>query len=200
MSIRPIKNPQTPAWKEALHKKVVQPLRSVGGCLLLPALLGAPIYLPFVVGHALGWVMDAFGLEPLGIIFIVGFGSIIMGGMIGCILLVLLHVVWLDSFLERVVLEPYRDKIRNCAGIVFTIISSLLFTCCVSGGLIRSEWSKIGHTSAVQEKSGVQEERYWVTTSSGKTHNSSCRYYANSKGHFSTKGTGNNCKICGGAN
>lgn len=42
--------------------------------------------------------------------------------------------------------------------------------------------------------------RYWVTTSSGKTHNSSCRYYANSKGHFSTKGTGNNCKICGGAN
>lgn len=48
--------------------------------------------------------------------------------------------------------------------------------------------------------SQVAHGRYWVTTSSGKTHNSSCRYYANSKGHYSSKGTGNNCKICGGAN
>lgn len=165
----------------------------------MPALLGAPIYLPLLVGNALGWVMDAFGLEPLGIIFIVGFISIMAGGMIGCILLVLLQAVWLDSFLEKAVLEPYHDKIRNGVGIAIFIISSLLILCCVSGGLIRSEWSKIGHTSAVQEKSGVQEERYWVTTSSGKTHNSSCRYYADSKGHFSTKGTGNNCRICGGA-
>lgn len=39
---------------------------------------------------------------------------------------------------------------------------------------------------------------YWVTSSSGKTHNSSCRYYKNSKGYESEKGTGNNCKICGG--
>lgn len=38
-----------------------------------------------------------------------------------------------------------------------------------------------------------------VSTSSGKTHNASCRYYANSKGHDSSKGTGNNCNICGGA-
>lgn len=165
----------------------------------MPALLGAPIYLPFVVGNALGWVRDAFGLEPLVIIFIVGLISIVAGGMIGCILLVLLQAVWLDSFLEKAVLEPYRDKIRNGVGIAIFIISSLLILCCVSGGLIRSEWSKIGHTSAVLEESGVQEERYWVTTSSGKTHNSSCRYYANCKGHFSTKGTGNNCKICGGA-
>lgn len=42
-------------------------------------------------------------------------------------------------------------------------------------------------------------QRYWVTASSGKTHNSSCRYYANSKGYYSSTGTGNNCKICGGA-
>lgn len=44
------------------------------------------------------------------------------------------------------------------------------------------------------------EKQYWVTTSSGKTHNVSCRYYANSNGYYSSTGTGNNCKICGGAN
>jgi len=43
------------------------------------------------------------------------------------------------------------------------------------------------------------EKRYWVTRSSGKTHNSHCRYYANSKGYYSSTGTGNNCKFCGGA-
>lgn len=193
MSLRPLKSLQAQAGSDSSKEEEASSLRTAGGCLLFLAVVGAPVYLPFVVGHALGWVMDAFGLEPLGIIFIVGFSSIVAGGMIGCILLVLLQAVWLDSFLERAVLEPYRDKIRNCAGIVFTIISSLLILCCVSGGLIRSEWSKIGQTSA------VQEERYWVTSSSGKTHNSSCRYYANSKGHFSTTGTGNNCKICGGA-
>lgn len=42
--------------------------------------------------------------------------------------------------------------------------------------------------------------RYWVTSSSGKTHNASCRWYANSNGYYSATGTGNNCKICGGAN
>lgn len=43
-------------------------------------------------------------------------------------------------------------------------------------------------------------ERYWVTSSSGKTHNASCRWYANSNGYYSSTGTGNNCKVCGGAN
>lgn len=41
--------------------------------------------------------------------------------------------------------------------------------------------------------------RYWVTSSSGKTHNASCRYYGNSRGYASKSGTGNNCRICGGA-
>ena len=39
---------------------------------------------------------------------------------------------------------------------------------------------------------------YWVTTSSGKVHNSSCRYYHNSNGYPTTTPTGPNCKICGG--
>ena len=42
-------------------------------------------------------------------------------------------------------------------------------------------------------------QRYWVTSSSGKTHNASCRWYANSRGYYSATGTGNDCKICGGA-
>lgn len=47
--------------------------------------------------------------------------------------------------------------------------------------------------------SSAETQRYWVTASSGKTHNSSCRYYANSRGYYSATGTGNNCRICGGA-
>lgn len=43
------------------------------------------------------------------------------------------------------------------------------------------------------------EKRYWVTKSSGKTHNARCRYYETSKGYHSSSGTGNNCKLCGGA-
>lgn len=54
-------------------------------------------------------------------------------------------------------------------------------------------------TSQTKPREQAAEKRYWVTRSSGKTHNSHCRYYANSKGYYSSTGTGNNCKICGGA-
>lgn len=40
--------------------------------------------------------------------------------------------------------------------------------------------------------------KYWIS-STGKTHNSSCRYYNNCKGYWSDTGSGNNCKICDGA-
>ena len=39
---------------------------------------------------------------------------------------------------------------------------------------------------------------YWVTKSSKKRHNSKCRYYKKSKGHYGTKGEGIACKVCGG--
>lgn len=42
-------------------------------------------------------------------------------------------------------------------------------------------------------------KRYWITTSTNKTHNRSCQSYENSRGHHSASGTGNNCAICGGA-
>ena len=52
---------------------------------------------------------------------------------------------------------------------------------------------------APAKKADTSSTRYWVTSSSGKTHNASCRWYANSNGYYSATGTGNNCKVCGGA-
>ena len=41
------------------------------------------------------------------------------------------------------------------------------------------------------------EKEFWIT-SSGKTHNSSCRYYGTTKdGRYSDKPSGDSCKICG---
>ena len=39
---------------------------------------------------------------------------------------------------------------------------------------------------------------YWITTASGIRHNSSCRYYMNSKGRVSGPNEGRACKLCGG--
>lgn len=38
---------------------------------------------------------------------------------------------------------------------------------------------------------------YWIS-STGKTHRESCRYYGKGNGRYVKKGSGNNCKICGG--
>ena len=44
----------------------------------------------------------------------------------------------------------------------------------------------------------VGEKEFWIT-SSGKTHNSSCRYYGTTKsGRYSDKPSGDSCKVCGG--
>lgn len=40
--------------------------------------------------------------------------------------------------------------------------------------------------------------RYWITTSSRKRHNRSCRYFRNSKGKYGSANEGIACKICGG--
>lgn len=39
---------------------------------------------------------------------------------------------------------------------------------------------------------------YWITTSSGKRHNSGCRYFQNSRGRPGSANEGTACKICGG--
>jgi hypothetical protein len=42
------------------------------------------------------------------------------------------------------------------------------------------------------------EKEFWIT-SSGKTHNSSCRYYGTTKsGRYSDEPSGDSCKVCGG--
>lgn len=42
------------------------------------------------------------------------------------------------------------------------------------------------------------EQRYWITTSTHKTHNATCRFYKSSRGYYASTGSGNNCQICGG--
>jgi endonuclease YncB( thermonuclease family) len=42
--------------------------------------------------------------------------------------------------------------------------------------------------------------KYWITTSSKRVHNKSCKYYNNSKGYYSDEpSSGPDCKLCGGA-
>lgn len=43
------------------------------------------------------------------------------------------------------------------------------------------------------------EQRYWITTSTHKTHNATCRFYESSRGYYAQTGSGNNCQVCGGA-
>ncbi len=51
-------------------------------------------------------------------------------------------------------------------------------------------------TTTIQNESS--DTGYWCTGSSNKRHNSSCRYYHNSKGYPCSKSTGVACQICGG--
>ena len=53
--------------------------------------------------------------------------------------------------------------------------------------------------AAVQSPPSQQKTSgYWITTSSGVRHNSSCRYYMNSRGRACGPNEGRACKICGG--
>ena len=53
--------------------------------------------------------------------------------------------------------------------------------------------------AAVQSPASQQKTSgYWITTSRGVRHNSSCRYYMNSRGRACGATEGRACKICGG--
>ena len=54
--------------------------------------------------------------------------------------------------------------------------------------------NQIASTSA----GATQSAGYWITLSSRKRHNSSCRYYQNSNGRPCSPEEGIPCKICGG--
>lgn len=47
-------------------------------------------------------------------------------------------------------------------------------------------------------KSGANEKSHWLTSSSGKRHNRSCRYFQVSKGRPCAANEGTACKVCGG--
>jgi cell shape-determining protein MreC len=54
------------------------------------------------------------------------------------------------------------------------------------------------NTESSVTSSDQQETGYWMTISSGKRHNKTCRYYKGSKGRFCKPDEGVACKICGG--
>lgn len=57
----------------------------------------------------------------------------------------------------------------------------------------------IGRSAGATSKEPRSAERYWINSSSNVRHNSSCRYYGNTKkGYYTTKKVGKACGICGG--
>lgn len=50
-----------------------------------------------------------------------------------------------------------------------------------------------------QNTNATSSGDYWIS-STGKTHKKGCRYYGKGNGKHVKKGSGDNCKICGGAN
>lgn len=56
--------------------------------------------------------------------------------------------------------------------------------------------SNIVHSENV---SNIEQKKFWVNSSSNVIHNSSCRWYNNTKrGYYSDNCIGKNCGICGG--
>ena len=80
-----------------------------------------------------------------------------------------------------------------------SILLVLLFVIPVTFQTLNSA-AYIAQPATIQTYSQPAEEcTYWITKSSGKRHNSKCRYYKNSKGYCTEDGTkGKACKICGG--
>ncbi len=64
--------------------------------------------------------------------------------------------------------------------------------------LFHTEYSDARVAYATGSAAPAAEEVYWVTKSSGKVHNKTCRYFGVSKGYTTKKPTGPNCRVCGG--
>jgi hypothetical protein len=57
--------------------------------------------------------------------------------------------------------------------------------------------STMGSANAASSNT-VVDAKYWITTSTGKRHNSTCKYFKKSKGYQTNEKIGSPCKICGG--
>ncbi|HYX49745.1 MAG TPA: hypothetical protein VE843_08375, partial [Ktedonobacteraceae bacterium] len=66
--------------------------------------------------------------------------------------------------------------------------------------LAQAKSAAISNQSTVERpaQSNANKGKYWMTISSGKRHNSACRYFMNSKGRFCGPDEGIPCKLCGG--
>src|SRR6476620_792424 len=63
---------------------------------------------------------------------------------------------------------------------------------------VKSATALGAQTAAAAGSSDQQSLTHWLTTSSSKRHNSSCRYYRTSRGRACGADEGIPCKICGG--
>ncbi len=100
-------------------------------------------------------------------------------------------------------IQPFFGKereVRTAQEHLFGSRGRLLLMLCLALTLLGSLVNAAPVSSHVDAYSTQDENpRYWITASSGKTHNSSCRYYKKSKGHGSDTPSGKDCKVCGGA-
>lgn len=80
-----------------------------------------------------------------------------------------------------------------------SILLVLLFVIPVTFQTLNST-TYIAQPAIIQMYSQPAEDcTYWITKSSHKRHNKSCRYYKNSKGYCTEdKSEGIACKVCGG--
>lgn len=71
----------------------------------------------------------------------------------------------------------------------------LITAACLTTALL-SACSRVQYSDYTR---AVADNTYWVTSSSGKTHNKSCRYFMRGKGSLTPIPSGENCKLCGGS-
>lgn len=67
----------------------------------------------------------------------------------------------------------------------------------LKGGTALATATQPKTTSSQATDSSSSQDSYWIS-STGKRHNSSCRYFKTSKGAPGSAGQGTACKICGG--
>lgn len=166
-------------------------------CIIFSVILG-PILLANLLDRFFDISVGDY-LTPFFEFLIQFAGAIIIGYMASFVCLSVSMPILDRTRFSRMSREQ-QDKIYKKIMFSSGGICAVLFMWCIYGVSLPPQEYEPRYSDDEAACSVTKEEkRYWITSSSRKTHNSSCRYYANSKGHFSSKGTGNNCKICGGA-
>lgn len=176
--------------------------RKSTGCAFDTCIILGIIFGPILLANLLSRFLDiSVGdyLTPFFEFLIGVMGAIISGYMASFVCLSVAMPILDRTRFPRMSREQ-QDKIYKKIMLYSGGICTVLFMWCIYAPSLPSQGNETRHTDDATDCSvTTAEKRYWITSSSRKTHNSSCRYYANSKGHYSSEGTGNNCRICGGA-